>query len=120
MMNEPASIFQQNEIVFLQIFRTKRQCFCRFLHFEIDAVIECNGLICIEVKTGAERAYPSLRKTLGDGNITRRVIFEKGNISVDDDGIEHYPLFASAFLFPENDDKIDETRMDGLIGDPFV
>ena len=36
-----------------------------------------------------------------------------------DDGIEHYPLFAAAFLFPENDKRVDETAFEGLIGDPF-
>ena len=87
---------------------------------EIDAVIECGGLVCIEVKTGAERQYPSLMKTFGDSSVSRRVIFEKGNIRRDGDGVEHYPLFASAFLFPETEQDIDETGLDGLIGDPFA
>ena len=46
---------------------------------EIDAIIECDGLVCIEVKTGAERPYPSLMKTLNYEGVSRRVIFEKGN-----------------------------------------
>ena len=86
---------------------------------EIDLVIESDGLICIEVKTGAYRAYPSLSKTLDDANISRRIVFEKGNVRKDDDGIEHYPLFAAAFLFPENEWKVDAKGLDGLVGDPF-
>ena len=86
---------------------------------EIDLVIESDGLICIEVKTGAYRAYPSLSKTLDDANISRRIVFEKGNVRKDDDGIEHYPLFAAAFLFPENEWKVDAKGLDGLVGDPL-
>ena len=87
---------------------------------EIDCVINCNGLVCVEVKTGAERGYPSLNKTVGDPNVSRRVVFEKGNVSVDADGIEHYPLFAAAFLFPENERTIDESLSAGTVGDPFA
>ena len=86
---------------------------------EIDTIIESDGLVCIEVKTGAERPYPSLMKTVGDKNISRRVIFEKGNIFKDSDGFEHYPLFASAVLFPENERKVDEAAFKDLLGDPF-
>ncbi len=87
---------------------------------EIDSVIDCDGLVCIEVKTGAEREYPSLRKTLNDPNVSRRVIFEKGNILTDEDGIEHYPLFAAAFLFPENEQIVDDSELSGMFGDPFT
>ena len=87
---------------------------------EIDAVIEDGGLVCIEVKTGAEREYPSLRKTLSDGNVVRRIVFERGNIAKDQDGIEHYPLFAAAFLFPERTGFIEEYPMGQMLGDPFT
>ena len=87
---------------------------------EIDAVIDCNGLVCIEVKTGAERPYPSLSKTFGDDAISRRIMFEKGNIHRDEDGTEHYPLFASAFLFPEKELTFGDMDMSWLIGDPFA
>ena len=87
---------------------------------EIDAIIECDGLVAIEVKSGAPREYPSIRKTLGDQNISRRVIFENGNAYVDDDGIEHYPLFASAFLFDRketaDDDDLFRALVDGREG----
>ena len=77
---------------------------------EIDALIESDGLVAIEVKSGAPREYPSIRKTLGNPEISRRIIFERGNVYVDDEGIEHYPLFACAFLF----DRKDRTRDDGV------
>ena len=86
---------------------------------EVDAIIENNGLVCIEIKTGAERDYPSISKTVEDTNVSRRIVIEKGNIFIDGDGIEHYPLFAAAFLFPEKEQKIDETELQGLLGDPF-
>ena len=68
---------------------------------ELDLVIGYDGITAIEVKTGAHRDYPSLKKALADDSVSRRVLFERGNIFVDEDGIEHCPLFASAFLFPE-------------------
>ncbi len=52
----------------------------------------------IEVGTGRSREAPSLSKTLGDGRFQRRIVFEESNIRVDEDGIEHYPLFAAAFI----------------------
>ena len=88
--------------------------------FEIDGVIDCDGLVCIEVKTGAERDYPSLGKTVGNEAVSRRIVFEKGNVHTGDDGIEHYPLFAAAFLFPENERVLDETLFGDSLGDPFV
>lgn len=66
---------------------------------ELDVVLEFwDGIAAIEVKSGKDRDAPSLRKTLGLPNVARRIMFENGNISVDGDGIEHYPLFASAFM----------------------
>lgn len=87
---------------------------------EIDGIIDCGGLVCIEVKTGSGRSYPSLAKTVGDANVSRRVIFEKGNVWLDRDGIEHFPLFAAAFLFSEREWGIDESLTEGTVGDPFA
>lgn len=65
---------------------------------EIDFIIELNGeIFAIEVKSGKSRDAPSLRKVGGVFHIDRRIKFEKSDIYVDGDGIEHYPLFASAF-----------------------
>lgn len=66
---------------------------------ELDVVLEFwDGIAAIEVKSGKDRDAPSLKKTLGLPNIKRRIMFENGNIGMDKDGIEHYPLFASAFM----------------------
>ncbi len=65
---------------------------------EIDFVIELNSeIFAIEVKSGKSRDAPSLHKVGRIFHIDRRIKFEKSDIYVDDDGIEHYPLFASAF-----------------------
>ena len=45
-----------------------------------------------------KRDAPSIEKVSKVFNIGRRVMLENGNISVDDDGIEHYPLFVAAFM----------------------
>lgn len=75
---------------------------------EIDLIIEENGkLTAIEVKTGGGRPYPSLIKTEGMKAVGRRVIFERGNIRRSPDGVEHYPHFACAFLFPDRNGDTD-------------
>ena len=48
------------------------------------------------------------------------MIFERGTIFVDEDGIEHYPLFASAFLFPEAGSETYGGHDDGTADDPIV
>lgn len=66
---------------------------------ELDFVLEMGMGICvIEVKSGKKRGAPSIEKVSKVFNIGRRVMLENGNISVDDDGIEHYPLFVAAFM----------------------
>ena len=66
---------------------------------ELDFVIDL-GLetAAIEVKSGKSREAPSLSKTIKDNRIQRRIMFERANISVDENRIEHYPLFAAAFI----------------------
>lgn len=66
---------------------------------ELDFVVELGTDLCvIEVKSGKDREFPSLKKAPEVFDVDRRMVFEKSNISVDDDGIEHYPLFAAAFI----------------------
>lgn len=67
---------------------------------ELDFVIDLGSeLTAIEVKSGKDRFAPSLKKTLKmDCKIDRRIVFENANIGVDDDGIEHYPLFVASFM----------------------
>ncbi len=66
---------------------------------ELDFVIDLGGeSAVIEVKSGKDRSAPSIRKVKDVFPIDRRMIFEDGNIQVDGEGIEHYPLFAAAFI----------------------
>ncbi len=66
---------------------------------ELDFVLEMGMAICvIEVKSGNSKRSTSLEKASKVFDIGRRIKLENGNISVDEDGIEHYPLFAAAFI----------------------
>lgn len=66
---------------------------------ELDFVIDLGDEVAaVEVDSGKKRPIPSLRKTLGDDRFQRRIVFGDPDISVDGDGIEHYPLFAAAFI----------------------
>lgn len=65
---------------------------------EIDFVIETvDEVVAIEVKSGKSRESPSLSK-VGMFFKVRRVMLENGNVHVDEGGVEHYPLFAAAFI----------------------
>ncbi|MBQ7979698.1 MAG: ATP-binding protein [Candidatus Methanomethylophilaceae archaeon] len=66
---------------------------------EIDFVIELlDECIAIEVKSGKKRESPSVGKVSDVFRVDRRMMFENGNIRKDEYGIEHYPLFAAAFI----------------------
>ncbi len=66
---------------------------------ELDFVLEFwDGVAVIEVKSGKDRTAPSLQKVGSLFDIARRIMLEPGNIRVDEDGVEHYPLFACAFI----------------------
>ena len=66
---------------------------------ELDFILEFwDGVAVIEVKSGKDRTAPSLKKVGTMFDIARRIMLEPGNIRVDEDGIEHYPMFACAFI----------------------
>ena len=66
---------------------------------EIDMVIELgNDIAAIEVKSGKKRDAPSISKVGSIFKVERRIKFERSDIYTSEDGIEHYPLFASAFV----------------------
>lgn len=74
---------------------------------EVDLVSSMSdGLVAIEVKSGKDRSAPSIEKVSNVFTVARRVMFEDGNLSVSDDGIEHYPLFAASF-FRDMDERPD-------------
>ena len=67
---------------------------------EIDFVIELlDECVAIELKSGKSRESPSIEKVNGVFNVDRRMRFENGNILVDENGIEHYPLFVASFIY---------------------
>lgn len=77
---------------------------------ELDFVMDLGSeTAVIEVKSGKHRESPSLSKTIGDDRFQRRIMLERSNISVDENGVEHYPLFAAAFVrdMAKPDDWID-------------
>ena len=66
---------------------------------EIDFVLDLGrDVTAIEVKSGKDREAASLNKTIDDPRFQRSIMLERADISVDPKGIEHYPLFAAAFL----------------------
>lgn len=65
---------------------------------ELDFIVECGGVNVIEVKSGKNRHSASLRKVSNMYPINRRIMFDITDICVDEQGIEHYPLFAAAFI----------------------
>ena len=79
---------------------------------ELDFVAEIGrDLIVIEVKSGKHREAPSLSKVPSVFKVDRRVMFEDTNIRTSDDGVEHYPLYAAAFM----DSMSDPIDLDNLI-----
>ncbi len=66
---------------------------------ELDFVVEIGSEVAVlEVKSGKDRTAPSISKVARFHPVDRRIVFERSNISVDGDGMEHYPLFAAAFI----------------------
>ncbi|MCQ2070492.1 MAG: DUF4143 domain-containing protein, partial [archaeon] len=66
---------------------------------ELDFLTEFwDGIAVIEVKSGSDRGAASLSKVNNYYKVARRIMLEEGNIFVDEGGVEHYPLFASAFI----------------------
>ena len=77
---------------------------------ELDFVTEFwSGIAVFEVKSGSDRKSRSLNAVAKHFDVSRRIMFENSNIRTDADGVEHYPLFASAFA-----DELDE-KPDGPV-----
>lgn len=66
---------------------------------ELDFVAEIgDDPVVIEVKSGKDCEVPSLTKASSVFKVDRRVMFEDMNVRISDDGVEHYPLYAAAFM----------------------
>lgn len=65
---------------------------------ELDFVISLGGGVAVlEVKSGDDRSAVSLTKAFSVFGVENRIMFEEGNITIED-GVRHYPIFASAFI----------------------
>lgn len=66
---------------------------------ELDFVLEFwDGVAVIEVKSGKDRTAPSIGSVKKHFDVARRIVLGTENIYVDGDGMEHYPMFAAAFI----------------------
>lgn len=79
---------------------------------EIDFITVMGGsAAAIEVKSGNNRRARSLKSLKDRFGVKRRMVLEMTDIHVDDEGIEHYPLFAAAYfdeMQPEPELKADD------------
>lgn len=72
---------------------------------EIDFILNLNGLAAaIEVKSGNNKQSKSLGSLMSDKYKVRRGIkLQNNNTFVDGGGVEHYPIFAAAFMRSMNE-----------------
>ncbi|MDR1405476.1 MAG: AAA family ATPase [Candidatus Methanoplasma sp.] len=71
---------------------------------EVDFVtVIGKDVAAIEVKSGNNKMSKSLDSVMSRSNARiRGVKLEHTNVNIDDNGVEHYPLFAGAFIFPDD------------------
>ena len=74
---------------------------------ELDFILNPDGVVtALEVKSGNNTKAKSLDSIMSEKyGVERGIILEKTNIYVDENGVEHYPLFAATFLFRTNIDE---------------
>ena len=67
---------------------------------EIDFVLNMNGLLSVmEVKSGRKKSAKSLIKVLNEDKVVKIAIkVSDSNLSVDENGVRHYPLFGPSFF----------------------
>ena len=67
---------------------------------EVDFVLNIKGKVAaLKVKSGNNRQSKSLDALMhGKYNVERGIKLERSNVSVGEDGIEHYPLFTASFV----------------------
>ena len=84
--------------------------FERTRKIEIDFVMVIGGRpTAVEVKSGRKRSCRSLNKAMSDYGM-RGIMFDTLDIYTDDKGVEHFPLYAAAFMDeidPSPDLKVD-------------
>jgi len=75
---------------------------------EVDFILNPEGTVtALEVKSGNNTKSKSLDSIMSEKyGVKRGIKLERTNIYVDEKGVEHYPLFAAAFLFRDDIDKL--------------
>lgn len=85
---------------------------------ELDFVLNPDGTVAVlEVKSGNNTKSKSLDSAMSEKyGVKRGIKLENTNIFVDHKGVEHYPLFAAAFLFRTDIDTLmaDKKAQDAL------
>ena len=78
---------------------------------EVDFVENIRGEVtAIEVKSGRKKKSKSLNELYSRSRTVRRAIkLAEGNIFRDENGVEHYPLFAPCFLEPSAESDLQPT-----------
>ncbi|MDR3283329.1 MAG: ATP-binding protein [Candidatus Methanoplasma sp.] len=73
-------------------------------NLEVDFILNIgNQVTAVEVKSGNNAKSKSLDSVMSDRhNVPRGIKLERTDTCVDEKGVEHYPLFAAAFIFPDN------------------
>lgn len=79
----------------------------------IDFITTMKGSVAaIDVKSGNNNRSKSLNSMKVKYDVGRRIKLENTEIRVTDDGIEHYPMFASAFVDSMYDKPTLEMKLD--------
>ncbi|MCL2890780.1 MAG: AAA family ATPase [Methanomassiliicoccaceae archaeon] len=75
---------------------------------EVDFIVNPDGVVAaLEVKSGNNTKAKSLDSVMSEKyGVERGMKLEKTNVYVDEKGVEHYPLFAAAFLFRTDLDRL--------------
>lgn len=87
-------------IVAISIVRSGREpYYFATASMEVDFItVLGREVTAMEVKTGNNNRAKSLESVRDNYGVRRRMKFEKCNVHVSADGVEHYPLFAAAFI----------------------
>ncbi len=92
---------------------------------EVDFVINIGGdVVVMEVKSGQDKRSKSLTTLMKNHTVKRAMKICDGNVFIDDNGVEHYPLFGPCFFeepstsdeFEPLDDEILKSRFVEILG----
>jgi predicted AAA+ superfamily ATPase len=87
---------------------TQMTYFERKGRLEVDFVLSIDATVtAVEVKSGNNTKAKSLDSLMSEKyGVPRGIKLERTNVRIDEKGVEHYPLFAAAFIFPDDSDYV--------------